>query len=557
MAQIYPEDFQVVERESKFHGELETLLRLRDELPDQYSVFHGVHWTKVEDDAAVYGEIDFLIVNPYGKILAIEQKETQIEVSSKGRLKAIYSGRNGSTSEKDIELQVTRNIQSLRQEFSKRYPQKTLDIDHLVYLPTAMLDGNLPANVAMGRVVDSKESKYLTDIIQAIFNKNMMPQGDNIPDALTVHDFLSQKAQVSPQVGLLGDKTKHRTTRLSSGLAEWSKRLEFSPFRLIVQGTAGSGKTQLALNELRDADEKQKIAMYICFNRPLVDSVKLSAPQPNNCMTFHELAKLLAFQNGISIDFKEEGVFKKLEDFFIENITQLENQLDVLLVDEGQDFDPTWASALLKMVKPDGRITWLEDPSQSLYNRESIQWGTEWVRITSPMNYRSPQRIVNMINRLELTDSYLETGNGFRGMIPDIYSFPEGAEVEVTNQALKDLIKEGYSPQSIAILSFRGVKSSKLMNPDIKDLDGVQLKKFQYFSESGEAVWSEGNLLTDSIFRFKGQCADAVILTEIDFDEFTESVKKRLFVGLTRARLMVSLVLSERVEKMLDEKLAG
>ena len=124
MAQIYPEDFQAVEKESKFHGELETLLRFRDELPNQYSVFHGVHWTKVEDDAAVYGEIDFLIVNPYGKILAIEQKETQIEVSSKGRLKAIYRGKDGAITEKDVEFQVTRNIQSLRQEFAKRYPQK-------------------------------------------------------------------------------------------------------------------------------------------------------------------------------------------------------------------------------------------------------------------------------------------------------------------------------------------------------------------------------------------------------------------------------------------------
>jgi hypothetical protein len=88
-----------------------------------------------------------------------------------------------------------------------------------------------------------------------------------------------------------------------------------------------------------------------------------------------------------------------------------------------------------------------------------------------------------MINRLELTDSYLETGNGFRGMIPDIYPYPDGAEVEATNQALKDLIKEGYSPQSIAILSFRGVKSSKLMNLDIKELAGVQLKKFHYLMQ--------------------------------------------------------------------------
>ena len=442
----------------------------------------------------------------------------------------------------------------MRQEFAKRYPSQTLDIDHIVYLPTASV-GTLPANVALGRIVDSKESKYLTDVIQAIFDKNMMPQGNHVPDALTVHTFLSSKAHVSPQVGLLGDKSKQRTTRLSSGLAEWSKRLEFTPFRLIVKGTAGSGKTQLALNELRNAHENQKIGMYICFNRPLVDSVKLSAPEPNNCMTFHELAKLLALQNGLSIDFNEEGIFKKLENFLIENIDQLENQLDVLVVDEGQDFNQAWANALIKMVKPDGRVIWLEDPSQNLYSRENIQWGQEWVKMNSPMNYRSPQRILNMINRLELTDSFLESGNGFRGMIPDIYTYPEGAEVEATRQALNELIQEGYSPKSIAILSFRGVKSSKLMNPDLKELSGIQLKKFQIFSESGEAIWSEGDLLTDSIFRFKGQCDDAIILTEIDFDEFTESVKKRLFVGLTRARLMVSLIVSERVEKMLDEKL--
>jgi hypothetical protein len=160
-----------------------------------------------------------------------------------------------------------------------------------------------------------------------------------------------------------------------------------------------------------------------------------------------------------------------------------------------------------------------------------------------------------MINSLELTDTFLESGNGFRGLIPATYAYPEGYEKEGTIQALEDLINEGYSPQSIAILTFRGVKSSKLLHQDIKELAGIHLKKFQDFSDSGEAILTEGELLIDSIFRFKGQCADAVILTEIDFDEYSENVKRRLFVGLTRARLMVSLVVSERVGQFLDEML--
>ena len=60
MARISPQDFDVVENHHRFSGELATLLALKEELSDQYCVFHGVHWTKVEDDAAVYGEIDFL-----------------------------------------------------------------------------------------------------------------------------------------------------------------------------------------------------------------------------------------------------------------------------------------------------------------------------------------------------------------------------------------------------------------------------------------------------------------------------------------------------------------
>ena len=68
---------------------------MRDGLPNQYSIFHGVHWTKIEEDAAIYGEIDFIIVNSYWKTLAIEKKETQVEINSKGRLMVNYHERDG------------------------------------------------------------------------------------------------------------------------------------------------------------------------------------------------------------------------------------------------------------------------------------------------------------------------------------------------------------------------------------------------------------------------------------------------------------------------------
>ncbi len=556
MARLYPEDFDVVENERRFKGELSTLLRLKEGLSDQYCIFHGVHWTKIEEDAAVYGEIDFLILNPYGKILAIEQKETTIERNKQGELVAIYSRADGQRKEKKIHSQVARNIQSLRQEFSRRYKNQSLDIDHLLYLPTAIIKGELPASLALGRVVDSSEEKYLPEIIRKIFEENPIPAGENVADALTIQEFLSEKANVVPQMGVLGRSAKEMTTRLSSGLAEWAERLEFSPFRLWVQGTAGSGKTQLALKELRLAKINGQSAMYLCFNRPLVDAMKLSAPEPNNCMTFHELAELLAKQNGQKVNFKEVNIFQKLAEYLVQNISLLSNQLDVLIIDEGQDFDRTWGDALISMVKEDGRIIWLEDPSQDLYGRWQTNW-PDWVKISSPTNFRSPQRLVNLMNALELTGEHLEAGNGYAGMIPNIEPYQDGMEIEATENAIKDLIADGYAPESIAVLSYRGFASSKLLSSGVNTLAGLGVKKFIGYDNKGNATWSNGEVFVDTLFRFKGQCADAIVLTEIDFDQWTENVKRRLFVGISRARLTVSLVLTERASQLIDEKLGG
>jgi hypothetical protein len=556
MAQLLPDDFQVSDRGYRFSSEMGTLIRLKDELSDQYMVFHGVHWTRLEDDAAIYGEIDFLIVNPYGRALAIEQKETRIEKDKRGELVAIYEDSRGHKTEKNIRSQVTRNIQSLRQEFSRRFPGRSMHIDHLLYLPTARLSGSLPANICLGRVVDESEAANLPEIIRKIFEDSPMPMGEGIADALLVREFLSEKAAIAPQLGLLGHSAKALTTRLSSGLAQWVERLEFSPFRLWVQGTAGSGKTQLALIELKKAKRNKQTAMYLCFNRPLADAMKLVAPEPNNCMTFHELADLLAKQKGVTFDFHHSDSFSQLSQFLLANISDLKSQLDVLIVDEGQDFEKEWGQALVSIIKDGGRIIWLEDPSQDLYKRWDTDWA-DWVKISSPINYRSPQRIVNLMNALELTPEELESGNGYAGMVPEIYTYEDGAVLEATECAVNDLIAEGYAPEAIAVLSFKGLSSSSLFSNEITTISGLSIKRSLGYDDNGHPIWSNGKLFLDTLFRFKGQCADAVVLTDIDFEDWNDNIRRRLFVGLSRARLMASLVVTERASKLIDEKLGN
>ncbi len=70
-------------------------------------------------------------------------------------------------------------------------------------------------------------------------------------------------------------------------------------------------------------------------------------------------------------------------------------------------------------------------------------------------------------------------------------------------------------------------------------------------------MWTDGELLVDSVFRFKGQAADAVVITEVDFEEFTLRERRRLFVALTRARLQAVLVTTERAAEVLRSRLGS
>jgi superfamily I DNA/RNA helicase len=71
----------------------------------------------------------------------------------------------------------------------------------------------------------------------------------------------------------------------------------------------------------------------------------------------------------------------------------------------------------------------------------------------------------------------------------------------------------------------------------------------------GTPLYSDGDLLLETVHRFKGQAAPCVILTEVDFEALDELVERRLFVGATRASMKLILVLSERADNCLRERL--
>ena len=539
-------------------------MRLRDGLSDRYVVYHGVHWARAEREGSVYGEIDFIVANDAGRLLAIEQKDTQI-VATSGDLFARYhyatGGKLGNPGfDKSVTTQVNRNLNALRSQFTRRYPGRSLEVDHLLYLPSARVQGSLPSSVDPARVVDGDRDGELVSVIEHLLEG--LPAGwssDRLEDLPRIEHFLSQKVGAAPHIGLLGRSAREVTTRLSGGLSMWASRLTMVPWRLRVKGTAGSGKTQLALQALQQAHDMKQAALYVCFNRPLADAMKTLAPSPASVVTFHELARLAMAQAGRpAVDFSEPDAFSRLAQGFIEISPLLADTFETLVIDEGQDFEQGWADSLIRMARGDARMLWLEDPEQSLYDRPPVNL-PGWISLASPVNYRSPQLLVEFINWLGLTDEPVEAGSAIVGFDPKWYVYGNSdSPVTATEEALNDLRADGFSPQNIAVLSLRGIASSRIAgSAGPSSLARLSVRRQAGYDAAGSALWTDGELLVDSVFRFKGQAADAVVITEVDFEEFTLRERRRLFVALTRARLQAVLVTTERAAEVLRSRLGS
>jgi len=324
-----------------------------------------------------------------------------------------------------------------------------------------------------------------------------------------------------------------------------------------VMGTAGSGKTQLALAEYSDAIEARLTPLYVCYNRPLSDHIEKLVPAGGRVTSFHMLSDAFARSRGVTPNYAAPDVWENIEAQMTTSELPADWRYDVVIVDEGQDFSPAWRDIVLRMLKPEGRAIWLEDPNQNLYGREPVPL-PGWVTLHSDTNYRSPRQIVDMLTSIGAMRTPVEAGSPFRGADIEELTYPDGdtdAMLAQTRRAVTSCLAAGFARHDIAIASFRGRDKSVILHMDQLS-DAHTLKSFTgAYDLFGTPEYRPGGLLAETVYRFKGQSAPAIIFTEIDFERLDERVLRKLFVGMTRARLKLILVLSERAEQQLLDRM--
>ncbi len=543
MAHIVPSDLTTLALAGAHAPEVATLAYLKHALPDDYTVFHSVHWTRDYQGRTVYGEIDFAVLNRAGDVMVIEQKNGRLEETADGLVK-VYNDQP-----KNVGAQVHRSLDNLRDKFrslrrNDGSQRKRLRLRYLIYCPDYPLTAVNAAGLERARVVDAADKAYLADRIQALLGPGRHPDPDWTK---VVEQFLNQSFEVVADVHAHIDAAERSFTRLSGGLARIVADIDMLPFRLRVRGTAGCGKTIVAREAFRSAVDRGLRPLLVCFNRPLAERLKALVGDGGLVTTFHGLCDAFLKSRGYILDYSgvrtDPAFWPRVQNSVLAEPVGDDWRFDTLILDEGQDFSAEWFELIKRFVAPDAGILWLEDRDQDIHGTPSVPL-PGFVTLNARCNHRSPESISSFIAR-HLPFSF-ECANDLPGLGVGITRYESPGEQKVlAAAAIERLLAQGFPAEAITVLTCRSRVESVFEGADA--IGGVPVRRFaNAYDGYGNQVMTDGLLCFESINRFKGQQAPAVIITDVDPGVeanglLLERDLRRLFCSMTRASVRLEI----------------
>ena len=307
--------------------------------------------------------------------------------------------------------------------------------------------------------------------------------------------------------------------------------------RLLVAGTAGSGKTVLAREAALRMAQAGKRVLYLCFTDALAHWVGAELAQRNlQVATVPRYAVQLLQGAGII-----EAMPNTSEFWFDVSLRAATEALpvgddipDVVIVDEAQDL--TAGDWLLVEELTQGRKVWIfYDPAQTFWSdRKLPDWAGQGGRFCLNRYYRCPPAIMEFSKAVhnQAFDQEI-VAEGLRSGVLGIVGAPSRSAVlgKIENEIQK-LRSEGFALGDISVLSLRGQTAE----------DGIARRQTIGSIPVVRAHDPEmaNQVVADTFLRFKGLERPAVIVTDLRL--VTDRADVRMHIALTRALAAVRVV---------------
>lgn len=503
-----------------------------ESLPDDFTVIRNVSISST--GGAYHSELDIAVVTPVGALVILEIKAGDLEEDENGNLYREYNGY-----EKDVVSQL-RSQHRIVLHRLKSHGMRVPLYQYLV-LPDGIFQGE-GIGIETDRIFDSNSLKQLNNALIAIDMHARGQSGFHLdPEKLT--DFLLNHYTIQQNVASISHVLDERCRELASGLATWIPKIRTPLPIMEVEAPAGAGKTQLAIKLLEEANRNRQKAVYINFTLNLAERIRQLpiGVKMSFVGTWHELACDATGNLPDGVAYEELGAFYDQQtELLLEDLHNGRFSWDLIVIDDAQELKNEWIIALTQALSETGSMYILSDPNQRV-KEPRIEF-EESTYIESFESARVPQAQANEIMVLELTETPLTSCSPYKGestVIYPAYSNEKGL-IKQTEKAIKDAIEAGFSTDQIAVLCCKARSRAVLLGLD--SIGKYSLKKPRIETRNGQQQFTEGEILIDTVRRFKGLQAPYVILTEMDFDELGAKEKAMLYLAMTRASMRLAFV---------------
>lgn len=539
MAKMIPEltDEQILAAHDS-EAEARVFRSLRDQLSDDVTVLYSVPWIETFKSGSTDGETDFIVIDPSRGVLALEVKGGTSEVAPGGR----WSTRGANGAIVPIKNPFHQGVKSKNVFRRQMHSIPGVDTDsmvfgHCVALPDAYASpGNLGLDAPNEILLVEGDFESVEGKINSIFEywsdreHAMLPT--DIVDLITSRIFPRQV--IGPSLGVEVRSAEERIIELTKQQCRYLGFLR-NQRRVCIEGSAGTGKTVLALEKAKQLAADGVPTLLTCFNNQLASRLALATEDIENLtvQTFHDTCVKFAEEAGLELPsdssgFNSEFFDVKLPELMLRAIDLLpEHRFGAVVIDEAQDLQPDWWELLELLLDDDDGWLWaFRDSGQNLYGRET-ELPARMLAFPLEENVRNTQKIHSAAARFASGDHGICIGPDGGDVRYEFATTPRAVR-SVVGRVLHQLINdEGLKREDVIVLTATSAANSALA--DVERVGSFDLKAFGK-DGSGIAV--------ESVWRFKGLERPAVIITDL-----TETTRDALrYVAMTRARSVLVMV---------------
>ena len=500
----------------------------------------------------IYGEIDFVVVCELG-VACLEIKGGRVECRGG---KWIFTNRYGNENEKSEGpyTQVKDNMFSLKNRLKERFPSNRHMQNVLVacgvMFPDIVFDAK--TEEVIPEVTYDKRTEDISAYMKQVFEywKGTRESSKLSPsDIEEIISYLRGNFCFVPSLSDRLNEIDDKLIRLTNEQVNIMRGLAANK-RLMIEGSAGTGKTVLAMNFVKEKLEAGFEVLYLAFNKNLVKNVISTMNIESDRLKIINIHAL--FGEYVKVDKDEvkkdaQNYFNNiLPEMFLDFVIYLEKekladlQVDILVMDEGQDIaNPIYLYPLDYLLKggfKEGNWAFFYDEKQNIYNPEYDE-GIKFLEEYQPSKFKLSTNCRNTIqigtysfDAIGLDEKEFIKENG-EEIIKVKFADKDDAKSKL-KEIVKGLRAENIKEEDILFLSPKRYKHSILseiafeVNEDVNDKSRDQTPRFS------------------TIHGYKG--LDSKVVVMCDLEQIKEEDKATLlYIGASRARTLLYLVGSE------------